>query len=115
MTATRAQAYNVLIWPYSAVAIMCYVLRPDAAVEVWLMRGLAIAITMAHVHYGVCVVSDRDTCKSPQWLKEMRYAGKPTVRPLPHQGVLDFRSYSSATGCSVGQSIVDPVQERLVS
>jgi len=56
MTNTRCQTFNYLLLPYLLLVTMCLVVRTLGFWELYSLRLLAIAVTVAHVHYGTCVV-----------------------------------------------------------
>jgi len=55
MSSTRAQTLNKLMLIYCSVAVMA-IFGLFGRFELWTLRALAIALTLAHIHYGVCVV-----------------------------------------------------------
>lgn len=65
MSDTRCDAFNVLMWPLAAtVAVCCFpyyekVFGMDLSAdgERWIVHGLTIFATIAHLHYGFGVVS----------------------------------------------------------
>lgn len=67
MSDTRCDGFNILMWPLVAtVAVSCFpwyenLMGSDinAVTERWIVQALTIFITIAHLHYGQGVVSDR--------------------------------------------------------
>ncbi|XP_029825165.2 ethanolaminephosphotransferase 1 [Ixodes scapularis] len=53
MTSTRCEAFNLLLLPVAASLAASLYLDVDEAL---LLKVLAVAVTLAHIHYGVCVV-----------------------------------------------------------
>jgi hypothetical protein len=62
MTSTRAEAFNTLLYAHTAAAVLFVSINLDITIEVTTVRILAIIVTLAHVHYGVCVVSVPCAC-----------------------------------------------------
>ncbi|KAL5278899.1 EPT1 family protein [Megaselia abdita] len=66
MSDTRCDGFNVLMWPLvSVVVVSCFQwyqslfhFRFEEDYERWLLYGLTIFVTMAHLHYGICVVQE---------------------------------------------------------
>ena len=65
MSDTRCDGFNILMWPLVAtVAASCFPwynellgFEISADIERWIMQGLTIFVTIAHLHYGQGVVS----------------------------------------------------------
>lgn len=57
MSVTRAEEFNNLLLIYSLVTFFS-VFNFLGNYEMWALRILAIFVTLAHIHYGVCVVSN---------------------------------------------------------
>lgn len=65
MSDTRCDGFNILMWPLAAtVAISCFPWYEhlmgsdiDANIERWIVQGLTIFVTVAHLHYGHGVVN----------------------------------------------------------
>ncbi|XP_075154030.1 ethanolaminephosphotransferase 1 isoform X2 [Haematobia irritans] len=68
MSDTRCDGFNILMWPLVAtVAVSCFPWYKqvmgseiDANIERWIVQGLTIFVTAAHLHYGQGVV--REMC-----------------------------------------------------
>lgn len=68
MSDTRCDGFNILMWPLvTTVAVSCFpwyneVLGYDISVDAerWIMQGLTIFVTIAHLHYGQGVVSCKE-------------------------------------------------------
>uniref|UniRef100_A0A9J2PQA6 Ethanolaminephosphotransferase 1 n=1 Tax=Ascaris lumbricoides TaxID=6252 RepID=A0A9J2PQA6_ASCLU len=56
MTQTRADPFNLLLCVYCAVAFVSLFGHVGAHTELFLLRLLAVAVTLAHLHYGICLV-----------------------------------------------------------
>lgn len=56
MSNTRCELYNWLLVPTALVVVTSLTLK-NAYIELALMYGLCLLATLAHVHYGTCVVS----------------------------------------------------------
>lgn len=56
MSSTRVELLNKMLYPLTALALLACTVPLSAKGELWLLRSLAIVITLAHVHYDVCVV-----------------------------------------------------------
>ncbi len=56
MTNTRAETFNALLLLYACIA-GCSILGLFGAYELTILRLIAIFVTVAHIHYGACVVS----------------------------------------------------------
>uniref|UniRef100_A0A183VBS6 Ethanolaminephosphotransferase 1 n=1 Tax=Toxocara canis TaxID=6265 RepID=A0A183VBS6_TOXCA len=56
MTQTRAEPFNFLLCMYCAVAFVSLFGHIRAQTELILLRLLAIGVTLAHLHYGICLV-----------------------------------------------------------
>lgn len=60
MSDTRCDGFNILMWPLVAtVAVSCFPWYEqvmgseiEANVERWIVQGLTIFVTIAHLHYG---------------------------------------------------------------
>lgn len=64
MSDTRCDGFNILMWPLvTVVMVSCFPfyhhfgLQLSADVERWIVHGLTIFSTIAHLHYGQGVVS----------------------------------------------------------
>lgn len=56
MSGTKCELFNGLVALFAVVAL-CSILMPiTASVELLLLRLLALALTLAHIHYAVCVI-----------------------------------------------------------
>ncbi|VDK24890.1 unnamed protein product [Anisakis simplex] len=56
MTHTRAPSFNFLLSLYCGVMLIAIVGDVDVSVETRLLQVLAAVITLAHLHYGICLV-----------------------------------------------------------
>lgn len=62
MSCTRADEFNMLLIIYSSVAFLS-ILRVFGKYEMWALKLLAIYLTLAHIHYGICIVSLKNLIK----------------------------------------------------
>ncbi|CAG0880667.1 unnamed protein product [Cyprideis torosa] len=56
MTNTQAESFNWLLAPLYFVSSMVLITAPSIEWEVALLRTLTTCVTLAHIHYAVCVV-----------------------------------------------------------
>uniref|UniRef100_A0A915CCT7 Ethanolaminephosphotransferase 1 n=1 Tax=Parascaris univalens TaxID=6257 RepID=A0A915CCT7_PARUN len=56
MTQTRADPFNLLVCVYCTVAFVALFGHIGAERELFALRLLAVAITLAHLHYSICLV-----------------------------------------------------------
>lgn len=61
MSCTRCEAVNWLLVPLAASVGLIFLSTSVAALEITLLKMLTLLVTLAHVHYGVCVV--RQLCQ----------------------------------------------------
>lgn len=65
MSDTRCDSFNILMWPLvMTVGFICFpwykqLFGNEIAVdlECWIVQGLTLFVTIAHIHYGQGVVS----------------------------------------------------------
>ncbi|KAI1287612.1 Ethanolaminephosphotransferase 1 [Halotydeus destructor] len=56
MSSTRCEAFNWLLWPLSSAVLGVFTLEAVRKQEMQLLRLITAFVTIAHIHYGVCVV-----------------------------------------------------------
>ena len=56
MSCTRCEAVNWLLVPLAASVGLIFLSTSVAALEITLLKLLTLLATLAHVHYGICVV-----------------------------------------------------------
>ena len=57
MSSTRCDAFNVLLVPLVAIVVGVTTLKLGT-MEAYLLVAYAIYVLAAHLHYGICVVSE---------------------------------------------------------
>jgi len=60
MSSTRCESFNWLLWPVSVGVLAVFGARLNGGQEAMLLHVLVVLVTIAHIHYGVCVV--REMC-----------------------------------------------------
>ncbi|XP_055375949.1 ethanolaminephosphotransferase 1 isoform X2 [Condylostylus longicornis] len=73
MSDTRTDGFNIFLWPLCAVVIICcfpfyqyFGTELTADTERWILHGLTLFVTIAHIHYGqgiVCEMCDHFNIK----------------------------------------------------
>lgn len=56
MSNTRCEIFNTMLIP-TLLSVAVFILTQWAALEMFLLYALCIGLTLAHLHYGTCVVS----------------------------------------------------------
>jgi len=56
MTNTRCETFNFLLLPYLILATLFLTIRNLGVWELYSLRAVAAFVTLAHIHYGCCVV-----------------------------------------------------------
>ncbi len=59
MSSTRCEAFNWTLFPVTALALVSVVMRPGLGFETAAVYVLAVLSTLTQLHYGVCIVSQR--------------------------------------------------------
>ncbi|XP_025833367.1 ethanolaminephosphotransferase 1-like isoform X2 [Agrilus planipennis] len=60
MSNTRSEIFNSLLYPFGAAVLLSLLLKNDL-VELAFVYGLCLITTLAHIHYGTCLV--RQMCR----------------------------------------------------
>ncbi len=89
MTSTRADAFNTLLYAHTAAAALFISINLDITIEMTTVRVFAVVVTLAHVHYGVCVVS---VCACVAHVRTCN-TGESTMRSLQHPSLQHRRSW----------------------
>lgn len=96
MSNTRCDIYNWLLVPAAITALLSLTVK-NGELELGLTYALCVLSTLAHIHYGTCLVSTDNTLTAVA--KRISVLGKTDVPTLPNKMLQDQSSTFRLTTC----------------